>query len=618
MPKISELPAFSGTINGSENLPIVFGSTTYRVSFQQIIDDKQLGLAGPEGPQGPAGPAGPQGPQGATGATGPTGATGSQGPVGLTGSTGPAGVAGPQGAQGITGDTGPQGPIGLTGSTGPQGPIGLTGPQGPAGSSDIVFGRGDFYDIGAYSGGVNPFDFVPEAYTPTSRTPSRTLYCSPTGSGTAATLASPSSLATVATLIQAGDLVLMLPGTYNFTAQIVFSTVATSANPITFQPQQPGTVIIDGSSVAANTDYNLRINGSYIELFGLEIRNMPSKGLLMVGNNNTVRYVYIHHCAHSGISIQNPENATLLVTTAQSNNLISDFVIHDCSDELLATLGENSDGISVSLGYNNIIRRGIVHSNSDDGIDVWDSNNSIVEYVLSYSNGRGANGDGNGIKAGSPTGNSVGNTVRHCIAAYNRRYGFDYNGATNVTFDRNTAIGHQVSYSGGANTTFTNNIGDSPSNTITGVQTNNSWQRLGVPAYVSSRINDQNFAVPEYTDVIYPRTNLMLFRFNSFASTTPSNPSNKFFRANNTNPALITQLFFTNKNLYSIDTLTTTEFFQAGKILSLESEAGKIIVFRLTANAVNETGYSSMQGIVILSEGGIFTQDEIVTITLGA
>ena len=49
----------------------------------------------------------------------------------------------------------------------------------------------------------------------------------------------------------------------------------------------------------------------------------------MVGTKQCkVCFIYII-IAHSGISIQNPENATLLVTTAQSNNLISDFVIHD-------------------------------------------------------------------------------------------------------------------------------------------------------------------------------------------------------------------------------------------------------------------------------------------------
>ena len=325
--------------------------------------------------------------------------------------------------------------------------------------------------------------------------------------------------------------------------------------------------------------------------------------------------MYIHHTAHSGIHIQNPENATLLVTTAQSNNLISDCIIHDCSDEFLATLGENADGISVSLGYNNIIRRCVLHSNSDDGIDVWDSNNSIVEYVLSYGNGKGANGDGNGIKAGSPTGNSVGNTVRHCIAAYNRRYGFDYNGATNVTFNYNTAIGHQVSYTGSANTTISNNIGDSPSNTITGVQTNNSWQRNGIPAFLSSIINTANFAVPTHSDNIYPDSNILTFRFNNSASTTPSNPSNKFLRFNNINPALVTQVFITNKNINSIDTLTETTAFLSGETLFLASESGKLFAFKLSADAVNSTGYASLTGAVTFTEGGIFTQDEIITIT---
>ena len=562
------------------------------------------GATGTPGIQGDTGPAGPTGATGATGATGPDGAAGATGATGATGPTGPTGPAGAAGAAGATGATGPTGPTGATGAT---------GPAGPAGTGGAALATGEFADIGAFGEGITPYDLLPRPYVPTSYSPLRTLYCSPTGSGTAATLGAPSTLATVATLIQSGDLVIMLPGTYNFTAQIVFSASGTSTNPITFQPQQAGTVIIDGVGVTAGTDYNLRLNGSYIRFYGLEVRNMPSNGFLVVGNNNTIQYVYVHHTAHSGIHIQNPENATLL--TAQSNNLISDFIIHDCSDELLATLGENADGISGSIGNNNVFRRGIVFNNSDDGIDIWDCNNSIVEYVLTYGNGKGANGDGNGIKAGSPTGNSVGNTVRHCIAAYNRRYGFDYNGATNVTFNYNTAIGHQVSYTGSANTTISNNIGDSPSNTITGVQTNNSWQRNGIPAFLSSIVNTENFAVPTHSDNIYPDSNIFVYRFNNSASTTPSNPSDKFLRFNNANPALVTQVFITNKNINSVDTLTATTAFLSGETLFLASESGKLFAFKLSADAVNSTGYASLTGAVTFTEGGIFTQDEIITIT---
>ena len=586
----------------------------FKKTLETTLDISSIspGPQGPAGATGATGATGPAGPQGIPGSTGPVGATGPQGDIG------PEGPAGPQGAAGTNGTNGTNGAAGATGPAGPTGATGPAGPQGPAGSGSgsgaTVLSTGEFADIGAFGEGMTLYDFYPRAYAPTTRTPLRTLYCSPTGSGTASTLGAPSTLATVATQIQAGDLVVMLPGTYNFTAQIVFSANGTSVNPITFQPQQAGTVIIDGVGVTPGTDYNLRINGSYIEFLGMEVRYMASKGFLVVGNNNKIQYVYVHHTAHSGIHIQNPENNAVM--TAQSNNLISDFIIHDCSDELLATLGENADGISASIGNGNIMRRGIVFNNSDDGIDIWDCNGAIVEYVLSYGNGKGANGDGNGIKAGSPTGNSNDNTVRHCIAAYNRRYGFDYNGANTVTFNYNTAIGHAVSYTGKADTAISNNIGDSPSNSITGVQTNNSWQRNGIPAFISSIVNTVNFAVPTSSDNIYPDSTPWIFRFNNAAGTTPSNPSNKFLRFNNANPTLVTQVFITNKNINMVDTLTAIVALTAGETLMMTAESGKVFAFKLSANAVNSTGYATLTGATTFTEGGLFTQDEIISITI--
>jgi len=121
--------------------------------------------------------------------------------------------------------------------------------------------------------------------------------------------------------------------------------------------------------------------------------------------------------------------------------------------------------------------------------------------------------------------------------------------------------------------------------------------------------------VPTHSDNIYPDSNILTFRFNNSASTTPSNPSNKFLRFNNINPALVTQVFITNKNINSIDTLTETTAFLSGETLFLASESGKLFAFKLSADAVNSTGYASLTGAVTFTEGGIFTQDEIITIT---
>jgi len=41
--KISELTPFAGTIDGTEDIPIVSGGTTYKTNINKISSDKQLG-----------------------------------------------------------------------------------------------------------------------------------------------------------------------------------------------------------------------------------------------------------------------------------------------------------------------------------------------------------------------------------------------------------------------------------------------------------------------------------------------------------------------------------------------------------------------------------------------
>jgi len=82
--KISQLPAGTTPLDGSELVPVVQGGATVRVPA-----DALRGLQGETGPQGPQGI---QGPKGDTGDTGPQGIQGIQGPKGDTGATGPAGT----------------------------------------------------------------------------------------------------------------------------------------------------------------------------------------------------------------------------------------------------------------------------------------------------------------------------------------------------------------------------------------------------------------------------------------------------------------------------------------------------------------------------------------------
>ena len=65
-----------------------------------------------------------------------------------------------------------------------------------------------------------------------------------------------------------------------------------------------------------------------------------------------------------------------------------------------------------------------------------------------------------------------------------------------------------------------------------------------------------------------------------------------------------------------VDTLTEIVALTAGETLMMTAESGKVFAFKLSANAVNSTGYATLTGATTFTEGGIFTQDEIISITI--
>jgi len=149
--------------------------------------------------------------------------------------------------------------------------------------------------------------------------------------------------------------------------------------------------------------------------------------------------------------------------------------------------GEDADGISVSSGDSNVISHVLSYRNSDDGIDAWKSTNTIIEYTVSHSNGRGSNGNGNGIKAGGAIDNFT--IVRNSIAYNNRAVGFSNNGGRQITFVNNTAYNNGgFAFQGHDQVTFTNNISVGGTLAVNGsTQRSNSWN-LGIsdPRFAST------------------------------------------------------------------------------------------------------------------------------------
>lgn len=344
-----------------------------------------------------------------------------------------------------------------------------------------------------------PIGPQPVTSTPLSQ---GTKFAAPNGSGTACTQASPCSLATVTGNAAPGDVVFFRGGIYQITQNIYFGRNASAASPITFESYPGEWAIFDGSTLSAGTQIYIRVTGTYNKLRKFEIRNMPMQGIWIGSNYNTLDGLHVHHNKLSGIHIFSPYEAYPYGQYGSYNQILNSKV-NDNSDANLGGAGQdfnrggNADGISISSGEGNIVKNSLSEHNSDDGIDTWRSTNTRVSYSISTNNGIDQ-GNGNAFKAGGAS-PSNGTIVERSIAYNNRSLGFDTNSGLNVTFNYVTSWNNDsLGFYTYATTKVSNSISYQDSGFMggNGTATNNSWQRSGTPAFISTDPTSPNFLKP--------------------------------------------------------------------------------------------------------------------------
>jgi len=289
-------------------------------------------------------------------------------------------------------------------------------------------------------------------------------------------------------VVQPGDLVYMRGGVYRSLTNL--TTSGTSANPITYAAHPGETVILGGSYERPSADgpAMLRVlRASWITIRGIEIRESPQKGLLIIGGDHIrVENVVSHDNHGTGFQVTDYGTFNTFSKVASYNNY-----------EPWAN-GGNSDGIACSSGGNTTIRDSVFYTNSDDGIDLWECTHNTVTRTISYHNGYGPEqGNGDGFKLG-PGGL---NTVINCIAYNNRKRGFFWNGATRTnTIYNNTAWnngdnGPNFNFAGG-NHILKNNISYQGSVKIAGAvrDSHNTWNlEIANPRFASTNPGSANF-----------------------------------------------------------------------------------------------------------------------------
>lgn len=305
------------------------------------------------------------------------------------------------------------------------------------------------------------------------------------------------SLATVQSKVKAGDVVNILPGTYQVKESEMMDRTSSNVWDIIFDFNTSGTEsspiiykgILDAQGNRPKFDLSAiktgkRLTGFYIhakylkfsnfEVIGINVpkssSNTQSENFRINGGKNCIFY---NIAAHDGMGIG------FYITGSSANNTLSNCDAYNNFDSINQSVnnGGNSDGFGCHVSANcegNRFEYCRAWQNSDDGFDFINCQSAAtVEYCIAYRNGFDKDGnkraDGNGFKAG---GYGMGKEVKissvpmhvvsHCLSVGNKANGFYTNHHLGgVKFDHNSAY-KNVRY----NFSFVNRKGKSKEDAI--------------------------------------------------------------------------------------------------------------------------------------------------------
>lgn len=249
------------------------------------------------------------------------------------------------------------------------------------------------------------------------------------------------TLATAVDAVNPGETVLLRGGIYERRDSVVVSGLAgepgsritiaghPGERPVfRFDGPVPGGEDADGGLVFSDVQH--------LTVSNLVVRDSPHVGVRVTSSSTDNRFENLT-AIHNNL-------AGFGVYGASSHNLLKDLVGANNYDPQGG--GSNADGLQFSNTVGNTVLNGRFYFNSDDGLDLWASRDFEVRNCVSWANGRGEDGGGNGFKLGGDD-TSGGHTVARNVAFQNRSIGFMYNSAT-IPIDvfNNTAWRNDTNY----------------------------------------------------------------------------------------------------------------------------------------------------------------------------
>lgn len=247
------------------------------------------------------------------------------------------------------------------------------------------------------------------------------------------------TLETAINLIQPGDSIFLLSGTYSMTGTVLIDenkNGTDEANIALFAYSEQDAILNFSVQEESSSNRGLILNADYWHIKGVIIEEAGDNGLLISGNNNTIENCIFRENHDTGLQLSRYNTSYNSVDLWPSDNLITGCEAYDNKD----SDNEDADGFAAKLtcGNGNVFRNCVSHHNIDDGWDLYTKSSTgaigvvTLENCIAHGNGSltdgvtSGNGDKNGFKLGGEN-ISVDHIVRRCIAFNNGKHGFTYN-----------------------------------------------------------------------------------------------------------------------------------------------------------------------------------------------
>ncbi len=178
-------------------------------------------------------------------------------------------------------------------------------------------------------------------------------------------------------MVAAGDIVYIRAGIYS--EAVTISRSGTDTSPITIMAYVNEIPIIDGNNnIPGPGGSLLNINGNYIKVSGIEIRNSAYMGVYIYGSYNTVDNLYVHHNQQQGIFLTHGQYSIVENSRIYRNSLYNEYM----------KAGSNASGLSAArqgVSYATI-RNNVVWENWGEGISTYEADHITIEGNISHDN----------------------------------------------------------------------------------------------------------------------------------------------------------------------------------------------------------------------------------------